>query len=48
MCRTAIATRPTPLAIFTDSAAREGAVFGWGGLLPMARTVTVTTMTRDT
>jgi hypothetical protein len=31
MCRTVIATRPTPMAIFTASAAREGAVFGWGG-----------------
>ena len=48
MCRIAIATRTTPIAIFTASAASEGAVFGLGGLLPVASTVTVTTMARDT
>src|ERR1700722_8757858 len=46
-CRTAIATRMTPIAIFTARSASEGAVFGLGGLLPVASTVTVTTMPRD-
>ena len=36
------------MAILTASAASEGAVFCWGGLLPVASTVTVTTMARDT
>ena len=42
------ATRPAPMAIFAASAPSEGAVFGSGGLLPVASTVTVTTMARDT
>src|ERR1700691_5537055 len=37
----------TPMAIFTASPASEGAVFGLGGLLPVASTVTDTTITRD-
>ena len=47
-CRIASATRPAPIAIFAASAPSEGAVFGLGGLLPVASTVTVTTMARDT
>ena len=46
--RIAITTRTTPIAIFTARDAREGAVFGLGGLLPVASTVTVTTIARDT
>src|SRR5512135_3820756 len=46
--RSAITTRTTPSAILTASDASEGAVFGLGGLLPVASTVTVTTMPRDT
>jgi len=48
MRRTAITTRTAPSAIFTASAASEGTVLGLGGLLPVATTVTVTTMARDT
>src|SRR5262245_7189834 len=48
MCRIATATRPTPMAILTASAPMDGAVFGLGGLLPVASTVTATTMARDT
>src|ERR1700750_903531 len=48
MRRTAITTRTAPSAIFTASAASEGAVLRLGGLLPVARTVIVTTMARDT
>src|SRR5690242_5450058 len=36
------------MAIFTASAATEGTVAGLGGLLPVASTVTVTTIARDT
>src|SRR5580692_3941210 len=46
-CRIAIATRTTPMAIFTATPASEGAVLGLGGLLPVASTVTTTTTTRD-
>src|SRR4051794_6344980 len=46
--RIAITSRATPIAIFTARDAREGAVFGLGGLLPVASTVTVTTIARDT
>src|SRR5580700_6083327 len=46
-CRIAIATRMTPMAVFTTTPASEGAVFGLGGLLPVASTVTATTITRD-
>lgn len=35
------------MTIFTASPASEGAVSGWGGLLPVASTVTTTTITRD-
>src|SRR5215471_2591162 len=48
MCRTAIMTRTAPSAILTASDASEGAVLGLGGLLPVATTVMVTTMARDT
>src|SRR5262245_58919388 len=48
MCRIATATRPTPMAILTASAPMDGAVFGFGGLLPVASTVSATTMARDT
>jgi hypothetical protein len=41
MCRIAMMTRTTPIATFTASAARDGAVLGLGGLLPVASTVTV-------
>ena len=47
MCRTAIQTSTAPSAIFTASAAREGAVLGLGGLLPVASTVTATTTARE-
>src|SRR5215469_16184853 len=47
-CRTAVTTRNAPRAIFTASAASEGAVFGLGGLLPVARTVTETTTASET
>ena len=47
-CRIAIQTRKAPIAIFTARDASDGAVFGLGGLLPVASTVTVTTMARDT
>src|SRR5271170_3110055 len=43
-CRIASPTRNAPMAIFTASDASEGTVFGLGGLLPVATTVTVTTM----
>src|SRR5215475_13415453 len=48
MCRTAITTRTAPSAILTASDASDGAVLGLGGLLPVASTVIVTTMPRDT
>src|SRR6516165_3482049 len=48
MCRTAITTRTTPRTILIASAASDGAVLGLGGLLPVASTVTVTTMARET
>src|SRR6516225_2281851 len=48
MCRTAITTRTVPSAILTASAARDGTVLGLGGLFPVASTVMVTTMARDT
>src|SRR5215469_10983049 len=48
MCRTPMTTRTAPSAILTASAASVGAVFGLGGLLPVASTVTVTTMASDT
>src|SRR5277367_1768294 len=42
-----MSTRTTPSAIFTASPASEGAVFGLGGLLPVAATVIVTTIASD-
>ena len=36
------------MAIFTANDASDGAVFGLGGLLPVASTVTVTTMASET
>src|ERR1700733_8686184 len=48
MCRTAILTRTTPSTILIASAASDGAVAGLGGSLPVAVTVTATTMARDT
>src|SRR4029077_2834253 len=42
-CRIAIQTSRVPMAIFTASDASEGTVFGLGGLLPVASTVTATT-----
>ena len=36
------------MAIFTASDANDGTVFGLGGLLPVASTVTATTMARET
>ena len=36
-CRTAMNTRATPMRIFTARAASDGAVFGFGGLLPVTR-----------
>ena len=46
-CRTAMSTSATPMAIFTARAASEGAVFGFGGLFPVTRTVRATTMARE-
>src|SRR5271156_2352762 len=46
-CRSAMNKRATPMAIFTANAASEGAVFGFGGLFPVTRTVRATTMARD-
>src|SRR3984957_10657691 len=46
-CRTAMRTNATPMAIFTASAASEGAVLGFGGLFPVTRTVRATTMARE-
>src|ERR1700722_8499356 len=48
MCWIAILTRIRPRTILTASAASDGAVAGLGGLLPVARTVTVTTTASDT
>src|SRR6516225_7793572 len=48
MCRTPMTTRTAPSAALTASAASVGAVLGLGGLLPVASTVTVTTMASDT
>jgi hypothetical protein len=48
MCRIAITTRSTPSAVLAASDASEGAVLGLGRLLPVARTVIVTTTARDT
>ena len=45
-CRIASPTRTVPIAIFAASEASEGSVFGLGGLLPVATTVTATTMAR--
>ena len=42
-CRMAMSTRTTPMAIFTARAARDGAVLGLGGLLPVSSTVPATT-----
>src|ERR1700722_1697103 len=44
----AILTRTTPSTILTASAASDGAVAGLGGLSPVTRIVTVTTMARET
>src|SRR3974390_3800355 len=41
--RIAMTSRTTPSAILTASDARVGAVFCFGGLFPVARTVTATT-----
>ncbi len=48
MCRTAMTTRTAPRVILAASAASDGAVAGLGGLLPVASTVMVTTMARET
>ena len=48
MFRIAIRTRTRPSAILIASEASEGTVAGLGGLLPVAATVTATTMARDT
>jgi len=48
MCRIAIRTRTGPSAILIARKASEGTVAGLGGLLPVASTVIVTTMARDT
>src|SRR5215470_20263159 len=48
MCRTAMTTKTAPSRILTTSDANDGAVFGLGGLLPVASTVIVTTMASDT
>src|SRR5215469_16964917 len=42
ICRMPITTSTAPIAILTTSAASDGAVLGWGGLLPVATTVTAT------
>jgi hypothetical protein len=40
-------TSATPIAICTAKAASEGAVFGFGGLFPVTRTVRATTMASE-
>src|SRR5271169_2794199 len=47
-CRIAITVRPTPMASLAARAAREGAVLGLGGLLPVTRIVNAITIARDT
>src|SRR5580704_12646351 len=42
-CRRAIRSSATPIAIFAASEASEGAVLGFGGLLPVTRSVMATT-----
>jgi hypothetical protein len=48
ICRIAIATRTTPMAVFTASAASDGTVFDLGGLSPVTSTVIATTIASDT
>src|SRR5262249_52418980 len=47
-CRIAAATRTIPITILTARAVFDGDVCGLGGLLPVASTVTATTIARDT
>src|SRR5215831_5264191 len=47
-CRIAAATRTIPITILTARAVYDGDVCGLGGLLPVASTVTATTIARDT
>src|ERR1700691_1816501 len=47
-CRTAITVSPTPMASLAASAASEGAVLGFGGLLPVTSTVNAITIASDT
>src|ERR1035438_3259401 len=46
-CRIAITSSPAPMASLAASAAREGAVLGFGGLLPVTRTVNAITIASD-
>ena len=43
----AITVSPTPMASLAASAASEGAVLGWGGLLPVTSTVKAITIASD-
>src|SRR6516164_1402579 len=47
-CRSAMSRSTTPSAILNANAASDGAVLLLGGELPVARTVTATTMPSDT
>src|ERR1700746_1312710 len=46
-CRMAITVSPAPMASLAASAASEGAVLGWGGLLPVTSTVKAITIASD-
>ena len=46
-CRIAITVSPTPMASLAARAASEGAVLGFGGLLPVTRTVNAITIASD-
>src|SRR5271166_6462846 len=46
--RMAMITSATPMAIFTASAAKDGAVLGFGGLLPVTTRVNAMTRASDT
>ena len=47
-CRMAITVSPTPMASLAARAASEGAVLGFGGLLPVTSTVNAITIASDT
>src|SRR5262249_53965564 len=47
-CLTPMYTSTAPMAVFSARDANDGAVWDRGGLLPVAMTVTVTTIARET